>query len=54
MLGLNETIDELAMANSVPVGMVMSCEGHLILRLMVKGRKRGRRGRGRSRLMMKV
>ena len=36
------------------IGIVMSREGHQILRFKVIGRKGGRRGRGRSRLRKKV
>ena len=34
--------------------MVMSYEGHLILRLKVKGRRGGRRGSGKGRPRKKV
>ena len=61
MLGLKETIDQLAMANMF-IGMVMYCgermvmssEGHWILRVEFKGRKVGQRVHGKSRLRNKV
>ena len=60
MLGLNEAIDQLAMANSVHwYGHVLRREdGHVLrralhLRLKVKGRMGGRRGHERSRLKKK-
>ena len=61
MMGLNETIDQLAMANSacwhshmLMKRMVMSFKGHYILKLKVKGRKGGQRGHGGHRLRKKV
>ena len=61
LLGLNETIDQLAMENSVHwYGHVLrKADGHilrrvLILRLKINGRKGSRRGRGKCRLRKKV
>ena len=60
MSGLNKTIDQLTMANSVCwYGHVLrrgwSClEKGISLRLKVKRRKGGQRGRGRSRLRKKM
>ena len=53
-LGLIETIDKLAMANSVHwCGLELGKkDGHVLqmeFRMKVKGRKGGRRGHGRSR-----
>ena len=60
MLGLKETIDQLAMANSVHWhGRVLRRDdGHILraldLMLKVKGRRVGQRGHGKSRLRKKV
>ena len=61
MLGLNETIDQLAMASSVRLfGHVLWREDGHVLRmaldfeLKVKGRKGVRRGHGRIRLRKNV
>ena len=50
MLGLNEKMDQLAMAKSVRWhGHVLRREDYHVLSLKVKGRKGGRRGYGKSR-----
>ena len=59
VLGLNDAIDQLAMASSVRwYGHVLSREdGHVLKKALdfeVEGRKGGQRGHGRSRLRMKV
>ena len=61
MLGLNEIIDQLAMANSVCwYGHVLRREGGLVLRralnFEVEGQRKngGQRGHGKSRLMKEV
>ena len=54
MLGLNETVDQLATENSVRwYGHVLRIEdGHVLRRAL--GRKGGRRGHGKDRLRKKV
>ena len=61
LFGLNETKYHMAMANSVRlyVHVLRREDGHVLrraldLRSMVKGRKGGQRGHGKSRLRKKV
>ena len=59
MLGFNETINQLAMANNVQwYGHVLRREdGHVLRRALdldVKGIRKGRSGHGRNRFMKKV
>ena len=53
ILGLNETMDQLAMADIVH-WFFMCSRGHLSLRLMGKGREGRQNGCGRSRLKYEI